>query len=224
LGIEIQSLYKSYQNGGEITEVLNNIWLRIEDGEFAAIVGPSGSGKSTLMNIIGCLDRFNRGAYYLDGEDVSSVSDDTLAEIRNQRIGFVFQFFNLLPQYTALENVELPLFYSKVAPGGARQKATHALEILGLKNRLHYKPNQLSGGQKQRVAIARAIVNSPKVILADEPTGSLDTRTGREVMEILKALNSEQRTVIMVTHDPGLARLANRIVEIRDGMIVGEGS
>jgi putative ABC transport system ATP-binding protein len=216
-------LYKSYQNGDEITEVLNNVSLRINDGEFAAIVGPSGSGKSTLMNIIGCLDRFNGGRYYLDDVDVSSMSNDALAEIRNQRIGFVFQFFNLLPQYTALENVELPLFYSKAPAAAARKKAAHALELLGLKNRMHYKPNQLSGGQKQRVAIARAIVNSPTVILADEPTGSLDTRTGREVMEILKTLNSEQRTVIMVTHDPGLAKLTNRIIEIRDGMIVGEG-
>jgi putative ABC transport system ATP-binding protein len=219
LGIVIDSIYKSYQNGAETTEVLKDVSLEVQDGEFVAIQGPSGSGKSTLMNIIGCLDRFNRGTYRLDGLNIGSADDNQRAGIRNRKIGFVFQFFNLLPQYTALENVQLPLFYSHIAPKTAFQKAMAALEILGLKNRMHYRPGQLSGGQKQRVAIARAIINSPSIILADEPTGSLDTKTGREVMNILKELNSQKKTVVMVTHDLGLAKLADRIIQIQDGMI-----
>jgi putative ABC transport system ATP-binding protein len=222
LGIVIDSLSKSYQNGTETTAVLNNISLEIHDGEFVAIQGPSGSGKSTLMNIIGCLDRFNPGSYCLDGINISATNDNQRADIRNNKIGFVFQFFNLLPQYTALENVQLPLFYCNIAPKTAYQKAINALEMLGLKNRMHYWPNQLSGGQKQRVAIARAIINSPSIILADEPTGSLDTKTGREVMNILKELNSQKKTIVMVTHNLGLAKLADRIIQIQDGMIVGE--
>lgn len=222
LGIIIDSIDKSYQNGTETTEVLKDVSLEVQDGEFVAIQGPSGSGKSTLMNIIGCLDRFNRGTYRLDGLNIGSADDNQRANIRNRKIGFVFQFFNLLPQYTALENVQLPLFYSNIAPKTAFQKAIAALEMLGLKNRMHYRPNQLSGGQKQRVAIARAIINSPSIILADEPTGSLDTKTGREVMSILKELNSQQKTVVMVTHDLGLAKLADRIIQIQDGEISGE--
>ena len=220
MGSIIHTLYKSYRNGTEITEVLNNVSLSVADGEFAAIVGPSGSGKSTLMNIIGCLDRFNYGSYRLNGLDIGGLSQNQLAEIRNRHIGFIFQFFNLLPQYTALENVELPLFYGDISPKIAREKAISALTMLGLKSRMHYRPNQLSGGQKQRVAIARAIINSPSIILADEPTGSLDTRTGREVMDILKDLNNQKKTVIMVNHDPNLAGLADRIIQIRDGIIV----
>ena len=217
----IDSIYKSYQNGTEVTQVLNNVSLEVKDGEFVAIQGPSGSGKSTLMNIIGCLDRFNQGSYSLDGLDISTTTDNQRADIRNNKIGFVFQFFNLLPQYTAVENVQLPLFYSNIAPKTAYQKAVQALEMLGLKNRMNYQSNQLSGGQKQRVAIARAIVSSPSIILADEPTGSLDSKTGREVMNILKELNSQKKTVVMVTHDLSLAELAGRIIQIHDGMIVG---
>lgn len=217
----MDSIFKSYQNGSGTTEVLKNVSLKVHDGEFVAIQGPSGSGKSTLMNIIGCLDRFTQGIYRLDGLDIGSAGDNQRADIRNRKIGFVFQFFNLLPHYTALENVQLPLFYSKIAPKAAFQKAMAALEMLGLKNRMHYRPNQLSGGQKQRVAIARAIINSPSIILADEPTGSLDTRTGREVMDILKELNSNKKTIVMVTHDPDLAKLADRIIRIQDGMILG---
>lgn len=219
MGIIIDSLGKSYQNGRESTEVLRDVSLKVNDGEWIAIVGPSGSGKSTLMNIIGCLDRFDKGRYYLDGNDIRLLKEDQLAEIRNKRIGFVFQSFNLLPQYTAVENVELPLLYNNIAPKTARHEAQKILETLGLKDRLTYKPPQLSGGQKQRVAIARAIVNSPALILADEPTGSLDSKTGREVLDIFRYLQSLQKTVVMVTHDPGIAREANRIILIRDGQI-----
>jgi putative ABC transport system ATP-binding protein len=217
----MDSIFKSYQNGTETTEVLKNVSLEIRDGEFVAIQGPSGSGKSTLMNIIGCLDRYTTGEYRLDGTNIGTAGDNQRADIRNRKIGFVFQFFNLLPQYTALENVQLPLFYSDIPPKTAFQKALAALEMLGLKNRLHYRPNQLSGGQKQRVAIARAIINSPSIILADEPTGSLDTRTGREVMNILKELNAQKKMVVMVTHDLSLAKLADRVIRIQDGEIVG---
>jgi putative ABC transport system ATP-binding protein len=222
MGIWIQSLYKNYLNGNEVTEVLRDVSLQVNDGEFIAIVGPSGSGKSTLMNIIGCLDRFTQGAYYLDGQDISQLRDHQLAEVRNSRIGFVFQSFNLLPQYTAVENVELALLYNKTPAKTARQKAIQILETLGLLNRMAYKPNQLSGGQKQRVAIARALVNSPSIILADEPTGSLDSKTGREVLGIFKELNQQRKTVIIVTHDPGIAAEAKRVINIRDG-IVSEG-
>lgn len=219
MGINIQSLYKSYRNGDETTEVLKDVSFQVEDGQFLAIVGPSGSGKSTLMNIIGCLDRPTRGTYYLAGQDTGSLGDRRLAAIRNKHIGFVFQSFNLLPQYTALENVELAGLYSNIPPRTAREKAREALISLGLENRVKYMPNQLSGGQKQRVAIARAIVNSPSIILADEPTGSLDSKTGREVLDIFKGLNREGKTVIVVTHDPGIAQEANRIVNINDGIV-----
>ena len=219
MGIIIESLSKSYQNGCEITEVLRDVSLKVDGGEFIAIIGPSGSGKSTLMNIIGCLDRFNEGVYRLDGHDIRRMNHNRLAEIRNHHIGFVFQSFNLLPQYSAVENVALPLLYSKVTATVARQKARHILETLGLDNRLSYKPHQLSGGQKQRVAIARAIINSPSLILADEPTGSLDSQTGREVLAIFKELNQQQKTVIMVTHDPNIAKEAQRIIHITDGKV-----
>ncbi len=219
MGINIQSLYKSYRNGDEITEVLRDVSFQVEDGEFLAVIGPSGSGKSTLMNIIGCLDRPTKGTYHLAGQDTGKLSDRKLAAIRNKHIGFVFQSFNLLPQYTALENVELAGLYSNVSPKTAREKAKQALISLGLEDRMKYRPNQLSGGQKQRVAIARAIVNSPTIILADEPTGSLDSKTGREVLDIFKELNKVGKTIIVVTHDPGIAQEANRIVNIKDGIV-----
>lgn len=219
MSIKITALYKSYQNGEEYTEVLKNVSLSVANGEMVAITGPSGSGKSTLMNIIGCLDRPTKGTYVLADQDTGTLSDRKLAKIRNKHIGFVFQSFNLLPQYNAVENVELAMLYGDVQPKAAREKARQALSTLGLEDRLRYKPNQLSGGQKQRVAIARAIVNSPSIILADEPTGSLDTKTGWEVMNIFKELNNAGKTIVIVTHDPDIAAQANRSINIRDGII-----
>lgn len=219
MAITIDSVYKSYQNGDEITEVLNNVSLSVKDGESVAIIGPSGSGKSTLMNIIGCLDRPTSGKYFLAGQDISKLNDKKLAIIRNRQIGFIFQSFNLLPQYSAVENVELSMLYGDASPKTAREKAKETLEALGLKERLKYKPNQLSGGQKQRVAIARAIVNSPSIILADEPTGSLDSKTGREVLDIFKDLNKDGKTIIIVTHDLDIAKEANRVINIKDGVV-----
>lgn len=219
MSITLESVYKDYKNGEEITEVLKDINITVEDGEMVAIIGPSGSGKSTLMNIIGCLDRPTKGSYFLAGENTAKLTDKKLAAIRNKHIGFVFQSFNLLPQYTALENVELAMLYGNVSPRKARGKALEALEMLGLKERLKHKPSQLSGGQKQRVAIARAIVNSPSIILADEPTGNLDSRTGHEVMENFRDLNRDGRTVIIVTHDMEIAQQAQRTINIKDGMV-----
>lgn len=217
--VEIQSVYKSYANGLEVVEVLRDITLTISAGEFVSIMGPSGSGKSTLMNIIGCLDRFDRGSYYLDGLDISRASDNRLAEIRNTHVGFVFQSFNLLPQYDAVENVELPLLYANETPRAARQKASWLLESLGLGHRMNHRPNQLSGGEKQRVAIARAVINSPSLVLADEPTGSLDSKTGSEVLEMFKYLNGEGKTIVLVTHNQDIAGEAQRIIYIKDGMV-----
>lgn len=217
--IHIESLYKNYQNGNETTEVLRNVTFQVGAGEFLAIVGPSGSGKSTLMNIIGCLDRPTKGKYYLAGEDTGKLNDKKLAEIRNKHLGFIFQSFNLLPQYSALENVELAGLYSNTSPKAVREKAMEALISLNMKDRMKYRPNQLSGGQKQRVAIARAIINSPSIILADEPTGSLDSKTGKEVLEIFKKLNSEGKTIIIVTHDLDIAHEAQRIINIKDGVV-----
>jgi putative ABC transport system ATP-binding protein len=216
--ITATNLRKSYELGGQTVHALDGISLQIHAGEMVAIRGPSGSGKSTLMNILGCLDRPDSGQYVLAGEDVSTLDDDELADVRNRRIGFVFQSFNLLPRMTALENVELPIQYA----GGhlARQRALHALQNVGLADRTHHEPSQLSGGQRQRVAIARALVNDPAIILADEPTGALDTRTGEEVLEILSKLNEQGRTVIIVTHDLKVARHCPREIYLRDGMIV----
>lgn len=219
MSITLDAVYKNYKNGEEITEVLKDISITVDDGEMVAIIGPSGSGKSTLMNIIGCLDRPTRGSYLLAGQNTAKLPDQKLAAIRNRHIGFVFQSFNLLPQYTALENVELAMLYGNVTPKTARAKALEALEMLGLKERLKHRPNQLSGGQKQRVAIARAIVNSPSIILADEPTGNLDSRTGHEVMENFKDLNRNGRTVIIVTHDMDIAQQTQRTIHIKDGMV-----
>lgn len=217
--VEIESLYKSYSNGLNVTEVLHDVSLGISAGEFVSIMGPSGSGKSTLMNIIGCLDRFDRGSYHLEGLDIAEASDNRLAEIRNMHVGFVFQSFNLLPQYNAVENVELPLLYADESPRAARQKAGELLEFLGLGHRLNHKPCQLSGGEKQRVAIARAVVNSPSLVLADEPTGSLDSKTGSEVLEMFRKLNEAGKTVILVTHSREIAEEAQRIVHIKDGVV-----
>lgn len=219
--IELKNIVKSYDNGGVITPVLHDVNLGVEEGEFIAIMGPSGSGKSTLMHTIGFLDRPTEGEYYFDGENTKGFNDDDLAHIRNERIGFVFQSFNLLPRTSVLDNVMLPLLYSKKKTGH-EHKAKEALKAVGLEERVHFMSNQISGGQKQRVAIARALVCDPKVIFADEPTGNLDSKSGSTVMHILEHLNKEGRTIILVTHDMNVALHAKRIVTIRDGEIVSD--
>jgi putative ABC transport system ATP-binding protein len=215
--ITAESLVKTYTLGGGVVRALDDVSFEIKDGEMVAIRGPSGSGKSTLMHIIGCLDTPDSGTYVLGGEDVSRLGKDRLAEIRNQNIGFVFQTFNLLPRMTALENVELPIHYA--GRKDARENAEAALKIVGLGDRMEHEPNQLSGGQRQRVAIARAIVTSPKILLADEPTGALDSKTGEEILALFKSLNEQGRTIIIVTHDAAIARHCKREIFLRDGKI-----
>ena len=220
--IDMRHLYKSYENDGVATPVLFDINLEIEEGEFVAIMGPSGSGKSTLMHILGFLDRLSEGEYLFEGKDVKKFDDEKLADLRNRRIGFVFQSFNLLPRTTVLENVELPLWYSTRSEKDRKGRAEHALTSVGLGHRMDHFSNQISGGQKQRVAIARALVNDPAVIFADEPTGNLDSKSGATVMSILQGLNDNGRTIILVTHDLGTAEHASRIVRISDGRIVSD--
>jgi len=216
--IQAQSLVKTYRLGENRVLAIDGIDLQIEEGEIVAISGASGSGKSTLMHILGCLDRPDSGTYILAGEDVSKLLPNRLAEIRNHKIGFVFQSFNLLPRLNALENVELPLLYAGATE--ARSHAEEALRIVGLEDRMHHEPAQLSGGQRQRVAIARAIVTDPSIILADEPTGNIDTKTGEEIMTIFKELNAQGRTFVIVTHDPDIANHCRRTIHIRDGKII----
>jgi len=219
--IEADGLVKTYSVGGSTIRALDGVSLRVEAGEMAAVTGPSGSGKSTLMHILGCLDSPDAGRYVLAGDDVSKLSKDRLAAIRNRRIGFVFQTFNLLARTSALENVEMPLLYA--GDRHARDRAREALRLVGLEDRMRHEPSQLSGGQRQRVAIARAVVTDPAIVLADEPTGNLDTKTGDEILSIFEALNSQGRTIIIVTHEPDVARHCRRQIAMRDGRIVDGG-
>ena len=218
--IQLKDIVKSYRNGDQELQVLKGIDLTVYEGEFLAIMGPSGSGKSTLMNIIGLLDRPTSGDYSLNGTQVEDLKEKELAKVRNEEIGFVFQSFQLLSRQSALENVELPLTYAGVSKQERRQRATLALERVGLGERLHFKPTQLSGGQKQRVAIARAMVNNPSILLADEPTGALDSKSGAQIMSLFKKLNEEGVTIVMITHDRAIADQAQRKIEILDGEIV----
>ena len=217
--IVTRGIKREYDMGGEVVRALRGVELAVKRNEYVAIMGPSGSGKSTLMNIIGCLDTPNAGEYWLSGQKVSEMSDDKLARVRNKEIGFVFQTFNLLSRATALHNVELPLVYGGIRSSVRKKRATEALERVGLGDRVDHRPNELSGGQRQRVAIARALVNNPAILLADEPTGNLDSATSSEIMRVFEALANEGQTVIMVTHEPDIAAHARRVVILRDGLI-----
>jgi len=217
--ITIKEIGRKYVIGAEVIHALKSVSLDINKGEFVALMGPSGSGKSTLMNILGCLDTPSSGTYILNGTDVSHMTDDALAEVRNQEIGFVFQTFNLLPRSTSLDNVALPLIYAGNSKKDRDERAKKALENVGLGNRMDHKPNELSGGQRQRVAVARALINDPSIILADEPTGNLDTKTSIEIMGLLEEIHSKGNTIILVTHEEDIAQHAHRIVRMRDGLI-----
>ena len=220
--ISLDKISRSYQMGGETVHALRGVSLQIERGEYVAIMGPSGSGKSTMMNLIGCLDTPTSGSYQLNGTDVSEMDDNQLAEVRNREIGFVFQTFNLLARSSALHNVELPLIYAGIPSAERRKMALESVAHVGLTDRMHHKPNELSGGQRQRVAIARALVNKPSILLADEPTGNLDSRTGEEIMTLFAELSRKGNTIILVTHEEDIARHARRILRIRDGLIASD--
>ena len=220
--LSLEHVYKDYVQAREPVPVLRDICMTVEEGDYLAIMGPSGSGKTTLMNLLGCLDVPSSGTYTLDGQDVGNLSDDALAQVRNSTIGFVFQNFNLMPKMTALDNVMLPLLYAGVPLKKRRERAEEALTLMGLEDRMDFYPNQLSGGQCQRVAIARAIVGNPKLILADEPTGALDTASGEQIMSIFRKLNDRGITIIMITHEPNIAQCADRIAHILDGRLIDE--
>jgi len=219
LVIKIRGIRRDFPLGQEIVKVLKGIDLDIEKGEYVALMGPSGSGKSTLMNLLGCLDTPTAGTYELNGQDVSSMTDDELAEIRNKEIGFVFQTFNLLPRTTALDNVALPMIYAGASKGARNDRAEEVLTEVGLADRMDHKPNQLSGGQRQRVAVGRALVNKPSIILADEPTGNLDSKTSLEIMGLFNEIHAQGNTVILVTHEEDIAEYAHRVIRLRDGMV-----
>ncbi len=222
--IETRELWKTYVMGGEEIHALRGVSIEIERGDYVAIMGPSGSGKSTLMNLIGCLDTPTKGSYLLNDKEVASMNDDELARIRNEEIGFVFQTFNLLPRATALHNVELPLVYAGISGKERLEKAKLALEKVELMSRATHRPNELSGGQRQRVAIARALVNNPSILLADEPTGNLDSKTGNEIMGVFDRLHAGGNTIILVTHEPDIAAYAHRVVHIRDGQVENDAT
>lgn len=218
--ITVDNINKTYKNGSLELQVLKNISFKVDKGEFLAIMGSSGSGKSTMMNILGCLDNQYEGRYILDGIDISKSTENELSEIRNKKIGFIFQSFNPLPRLTALENVELPLVYSSVPKEERHKRANELLEMVGLKERIHHRPNELSGGQRQRVAIARALANNPSIILADEPTGNLDSKSEEEIIEILQKLNKMGKTIVIVTHEPSIGEIAERKIVFKDGEII----
>lgn len=219
MALEIQNVSKTYKMGSNTVEALKDVSLEMRDNEYLAIMGPSGSGKSTMMNILGCLDSPSSGSYILEGQDISKLDDDNLAEIRNQKIGFVFQTFNLLPRANVFQNVELPMVYSGFSTSMRKKLAEEAIEKVGLTDRMKHKPSELSGGQRQRVAIARALVNNPLIILADEPTGNLDSSTGEEIMTIFDKLYESGNTIVLVTHENNIALHAHRIIKLKDGMI-----
>ena len=217
--LKLKDIHKSYQQGSQEFPILKGIDLHVKEGDFLAIMGPSGSGKSTLMNIIGCLDKASSGTYHIEGTDVSELSDNQLSDLRNQKIGFVFQNFNLMPKLTACQNVELPLTYLKIPKKERRERALEMLRLVGLEERSDFKPMELSGGQKQRVAIARALVTNPSFILGDEPTGALDTKTSVQIMDLFKQFNDEGKTIVIITHEPEVAQLCKQTVILRDGNI-----
>lgn len=221
--IQLKDIQRQFPLGEETIQVLKGINLTIEKGDYVALMGPSGSGKSTLMNILGCLDTPSSGSYILNGKDVSKMSDDELAEIRNKEIGFIFQTFNLLPRTTALDNVALPMVYAGYSKAERQQRAKEVLTQVQLDNRMDHHPNQLSGGQRQRVAVARALVNKPSIILADEPTGNLDTKTSIEIMQLFEEIHKQGNTIILVTHEEDIAAYAKRIIRLRDGLVESEG-